>query len=120
MPLQGRYLYAANMDTDAEHADLLGEVYDTEHIPAILKVPGVISVARFEKQDLSMMLGGELRHIVVEDEPVFSALYELESADVLLSDEWAAATEVGRWADHVRPYTTNRRPILRRRVYPAD
>ena len=120
MPLRGRYLYAANMDTDAAHADLLGEVYDTEHIPAILKVPGVISVARFEKQPLTMMLGGEEHTFVVDDEPVFSALYELESADVLMSKEWAAATEVGRWADYVRPYTTNRRPILRRRVYPAD
>jgi hypothetical protein len=120
MPLQGRYLYAANMDTDPEHADLLEEVYDTEHIPAILKVPGVISVARFKKEELTMMLGGEKRTIVVDDEPLFSALYELESPDVLLSDAWAAATEIGRWPAEVRPYTTNRRPVLRRRVYPAD
>ena len=42
------------------------------------------------------------------------AIYEIESPAVLLSAEWAAASEQGRWGDEVRPYTHNRRHVLRR------
>jgi len=35
---------------------------------------------------------------------------------VLTSDAWANAVEEGRWAEHVRPYTTNRRHVIYRRI----
>ena len=34
------YLFIASMDVDADKEALFNEVYDTEHIPLILKVPG--------------------------------------------------------------------------------
>jgi hypothetical protein len=34
----------ASMDIEPEKEDLFNEVYDTEHIPGILRVPGVVSV----------------------------------------------------------------------------
>ena len=116
MPLQGNYLLSANMDVAPEKEDLFNEVYDEEHVPAVLKVPGVLAAARFKTEELTMMLGGERKTIVVEGEPKFSALYELESPDVMLSKEWAMATELGRWPGEVRPYTANRRITLRRRI----
>ena len=42
------------------------------------------------------------------------AIYEIESPDVLLSKEWAAAAEKGRWPSEVRPFTSNRRHIVRK------
>jgi len=39
--------------------------------------------------------------------------YEIESPEVLVSPEWAEAGEWGRWASEVRPFTTNRRHLLR-------
>ena len=63
-----------------------------------------------------MILGGERHTIVVEGEPRYSAIYEIESPDVLTSDAWASAVDQGRWPDEVRPYTTNRRHVLRRRL----
>jgi hypothetical protein len=33
---------------------------------------------------------------------------------VLTSDAWAKAVEVGRWPSQVRPYTRNRRHVLRK------
>ena len=47
-------------------------------------------------------------------EPNYVAIYEIESPDVLLSKEWAAAAEKGRWPSEVRPFTSNRRHIVRK------
>jgi hypothetical protein len=61
-----------------------------------------------------MSIGGELKTIVAEGEPKYSATYELESAEVLSSAAWATAVEKGRWPAQVRPFTRNRRHTLRK------
>ena len=116
MPLQSRYLFTAAMDVQPDKEKVFHEVYDQEHVPMLLEVPGVISVARFKTEELTMIMGGQRRTIVVENEPRWSALYELESPDVLTSTAWAHAVDQGRWPDHVRPFTSNRRHTLRRRL----
>jgi len=116
MPFQTRYLFSAAMDVEADKEQLFNEVYDREHVPILKAVPGVISTARFKTQELTMIMGGERRTIVVENEPRYSALYELESPEVLTSDAWAKAVEEGRWPAQVRPYTKNRRHVLYRRI----
>jgi hypothetical protein len=44
----------------------------------------------------------------------YVAIYEIDSPDVLLSKEWAAAGEKGRWPSEVRPFTSNRRHVVRK------
>src|SRR5919106_4527284 len=97
------------MDVDPEKEALFNEVYDTEHVPELRKVPGVLSVRRAVTVPLTMSIGGERKTIVAEGEPRYSAYYELESAEVLTSDAWAKAVEKGRWPSEVRPFTRNRR-----------
>ena len=109
-----RYIFTAAMDVEPDKEALFNEVYDQEHIPELLKVPGVLSVIRTTLAPLKMSMGGELKTIVMQGEPKYSAVYELESAEVLTSDAWATAVEKGRWAAQVRPYTRNRRHTLRR------
>jgi hypothetical protein len=116
MPIQTRYLFAAAMDVEPAKDAIFNEVYDTEHVPLLLKVPGVIAVARFKKQELTMILGGERKTIVVENEPAYNALYEVEGPEVLTSDAWAKAVDQGRWPGQVRPFTKNRRHVLYRRI----
>ena len=116
MPIQTRYLFSAAMDVEPAKEPLFNEVYDGEHVPLILKVPGVIAAARFKKQELTMILGGERKTIVFEHEPAYNALYELESPEVLTSEAWAKAVDQGRWPGQVRPYTKNRRHVLYRRI----
>jgi hypothetical protein len=113
MPIRSRYLFTAAMDVDPAREALFHEVYDQEHIPLLRKVPGVISVARFRLEPLTMVIGGERKTIVVDGEPRYSALYELESPEVLVSDAWARAVDQGRWPGQVRPHTKNRRHTLR-------
>jgi len=118
MPLTTRYLFSAAMDVEPQKDSLFHEVYDTEHVPMLLKVPGVISVARFKKQDVTLIIGGERKTVVVESEPTYNALYEIESPEVLVSEAWGKAVDQGRWAGQVRPYTKNRRHVLYRRLEP--
>jgi hypothetical protein len=109
-----RYLFTASMDVDADKEALFNEVYDTEHVPNLLKVPGVLAVYRSTLAPLKMSIGGEMKAVVAEGEPKYSAVYELESAEVLTSEAWAKAVEAGRWPAQVRPYTRNRRHTLRK------
>ncbi len=113
-----KYLFIASMDVDLEREALFNEVYNAEHCPLLSQVPGVVSVARFETQTLTMIMGGETRTIVVENEPKHHALYELESPEVLTSSSWGDAVDQGRWPEHVRPYTRNRRHTLLKLTYP--
>jgi hypothetical protein len=109
-----RFLFTAAMDIDPDKEALFNEVYDTEHIPQLLKVPGVLAIARYTLGPLKMSIGGEIKSIVAEGEPKYTATYELESAEVLTSAAWAKAVEEGRWPAQVRPYTRNRRHTLRK------
>ena len=116
MPFQTRYIFSAAMDVEPAKEALFNEVYDVEHVPLLLKVPGVVAVARFKKQEVTLVIGGERKTVVVENEPTYNALYEIESPDVLVSDAWAKAVDHGRWPGHVRPYTKNRRHVLYKKL----
>lgn len=111
MPITSRYLLMASMDVDPDKEALFNEVYDTEHVPYLLEVPGVLSVTRATAEPLVMMLGGE-RRTMPEAGPRYTAIYEIESPEVVLSPQWAAAVERGRWPGEVRPFTRNRRHAL--------
>jgi hypothetical protein len=118
MPIQSRYLFSAAMDVDPAHEGLFNEVYDREHVPSLLGVPGVVAVSRFQLQPLTMSIGGQLKAIVIEQAPKYGALYEIESPEVLVSEAWARAVEQGRWPAEVRPHTRNRQHTLYRRIAP--
>ena len=108
------YLFIVSMDVAADKEDLFNEVYDTEHVPLLGAVPGVHKVRRARQVPLRANIGGEVRDIVVEGEPRYAAIYEIDGPEVLLSAAWAEAGEKGRWASEVRPHTSNRRHVLRK------
>ena len=118
MAQQSKYLFIASMDVDPKKAALFNDVYDTEHCPELSKVPGVGPITRFEKLMFSVLIGGETRKVVLESEPTYHAMYELDSPEVLTSAEWGEAVERGRWPEQVRPYTKNRRHVLLKLTYP--
>jgi hypothetical protein len=101
------------MDIAPEREALFNEIYDREHIPNLLTVPGVLRVTRSKSEAFEMMLGGE-HQVVPATSPRYTTIYELASVDVLTSDVWAQAMESGRWPTEVRPFTINRRHRLAR------
>ena len=120
MASKAHYVFIASMDVDPEKEDLFNEIYDTEHVPLLLKVPGVISAKRYKTEPLTVFVRGEKQTVVVENEPRYSAVYEIESPKVLVSDAWAKAVDNGRWPTEVRPYVRNRRLVLRRLIEPGS
>ena len=87
---KAKFIFIASMDVDPAKEALFNEVYDTEHVPELLKVPGVLSIRRAVSVPLTMFIGGEKKTIVAEGEPRYSAYHELESAEVLTQDLVAA------------------------------
>jgi len=107
MTIKSHFIVVASMDVDPQYEDLFNEVYDTEHIPHLLAVPGVHNVTRWKGRPFDLAIGGSVKQLP-EPTPVYTAIYELDSPDVMRSPEWAKAVEKGRWSRQVRPFTRNR------------
>jgi hypothetical protein len=111
MAINSKYIFVVSMDVDPDKEVLFNEVYDTEHIPNLLQVPGVHSATRIKGETFELSLGGVTRTIAHEGAR-YSAVYEIDGPQVLVSSDWAKAGEAGRWPSQVRPYTRNRRHAL--------
>jgi hypothetical protein len=73
------------------------DIYDNDHIPNILKLPGVLEIIRF--RDAAPNEKGLL---------VYSALYLLARENLHQTPEWSALSELGRWAPVIRPKVKSR------------
>jgi hypothetical protein len=73
------------------------DVYDSEHVPNILKVDGVLEVIRF--RDAMPNERGFL---------VYSAIYLLARENLHETAEWKTFSEIGRWAPDIRPKLKSR------------
>jgi len=91
------YIYVVQMDIPAQYEADFNRIYDTEHVPMLSKVPGVINVTRYllEKSNDSRM-------------QKYMAIYEIETPEVVDSKEWDVAGAWGDWATKIRPHTTSR------------
>ena len=114
MTITGKWIFTAAMDVDADKEALFNEVYDTEHVPHLRKVPGVVSVARAKLDTLRVTMGGETRTVDTQGKPRYVCIVELDSPDVLTSAAWSSAVDAGRWSGEVRPFTRNRQHTLHR------
>lgn len=70
---EGAGLLLIMMEVEPEYEEEFNRWYWEEHVPERLTVPGFISARRF---------------LAVEGEPKYLALYEVESAEVLQSDDY--------------------------------
>ena len=105
------FVLIASMDVTPEAEHLFNEVYDTEHVPNLLQVPGVRSVTRMKGEPARFAIAGSVRELPAPG-PIYTAIYEIDDPQVLQSPEWAEAVERGRWPSEVRPHTSNRQHLL--------
>jgi hypothetical protein len=113
VPISTRWLFVVRMDVTPDKEDLFNEVYDGEHIPYLMEVPGVVSVTRAKSEAFEMAIAGAVEP-KPQASPAYLAIYEIESPEVIKSEAWATAVEKGRWGADVRPYTSNRSHVLYR------
>jgi hypothetical protein len=114
MPITTKYVLIVSMDVAPEREALFNEVYDREHVPNLLRVPGVRSATRLRTEPASVSVGGQTQRLTGEGAPTYVAIYEIDSPEVLTSAAWAEAAERGRWPTEVRPHTSNRHHIVRK------
>lgn len=76
------------MNVVPEYDAEFNEWYDSEHIPALAAVPGVLSARRFKD------LGGTHRYL---------ALYHLKSPEVLVGQDWKSAA-ASPWTERLQPH----------------
>jgi hypothetical protein len=84
------------MNVVPEHEAEFNEWYDTEHIPALSSVPGVLAARRFRARNAS---------------PRYIALYHLASPEVQASQEWKQAA-TSKWTEKIRPHFRDRLRIV--------
>ena len=88
----GHLIWTAAMSVTEEREALLNEIYDTEHVPALLQVPGVAQVRRYRR--------------VRSPGRRYLAVYEIDDPGVPTSEGWLRARDLGRWPSEVRPWTS--------------
>jgi hypothetical protein len=70
--------------------------YDTEHVPALARVRGVLSARRFR----------------ADGHPKYVALYHLTSPEVVSGPDWKRASESTPMPAHIRPQITDRARLI--------
>lgn len=101
------YVYAVQISVPPEIETRFNELYDSEHIPAILRVEGVRSCTRYR---LEWADGGDM--------PEYLALYEVDDPELPRSEAWKHHANSGSWPTEIRPHMTVRRHGMFRRTPP--
>lgn len=78
------------MDIDAAHEEEFNDWYDTEHLPRIAAVDGVIAARRFRSSD---------------DSPRYLATYHLRTLDIVSGEAWKSAASTP-WTARMRRHRT--------------
>jgi hypothetical protein len=98
------YVFWVFMDVEKHKENLFNELYDVEHVPLLVKLPGCVSVARYRTE--------------VAGEPRYLAAYEVENTELPMSKLWNDTSDIGRWKPEVRPYTYNKHYIVSEQITP--
>jgi hypothetical protein len=99
------YVFWVMMDVERHREALFNELYDTEHLPLLLELPGCVNAVRYRT--------------AAAGEPRYLCAYEVENPGLPMSKLWNDTSDIGRWKPEVRPYTSNKRYIVGERILVA-
>ena len=95
----GPFLYIVETDVEAAQEEEFNAWYDTDHLPSLAAVPGVLAAGRF------LLRRGEA--------PRYLAAYRLERPEIFEGPDWLAARDTA-WTRRVRRQFRNPRRTMRR------
>ena len=96
------YVFWVMMDVEPHREALFNDLYDNEHLPLLLKLPGSVNAVRYRTSEAG--------------EPGYLCAYEVENTTLPMSKLWNDTSDIGRWKPEVRPYTYNKRYIVSERI----
>jgi len=103
-PPASPWVFMAKIEIDPAVEAEFNEWYSEEHAPALAAVPGVARVRRF---------------VAAEGEPKYAAIYELASPEVLETEAWAHARELGR-TQRMRTHMLKVERCCYKRIFATD
>ena len=96
------YVFWVMMDVEPHRETLFNDLYDNEHLPLLLKLPGSVNAVRYRT--------------TAAGQPRYLCAYEVERTDLPMSKLWNDTSDIGRWKPEVRPYTYNKHYIVSERI----
>lgn len=106
------YLFLVAHDVPPGREDEFNAWYDTEHVPAMLRVPGFLSARRFRMADPLPAASGKQ-----STSPRYLTLYDLADQDAVECEQFLKDRE-SPWSAWVRSWYTRRLRIKARRISP--
>ena len=106
--LKGNGIYMVFADIDSQHDEEFNAWYDTEHLPDVLAIPGVLSGARY---------------VACKGGPKYLAVYELSSSDVVTSPIFQKLRqEPTPWSRRMSPGVigNNVARVLGQQIFPPE
>jgi hypothetical protein len=94
----GPIIYCVQQGIPAAVEDRFNTLYDGDHIPLMMQVPGVKSCTRYR---LAWSDSGDV--------PDYLAIYGIEDSALPKSEAWKAQSGKGAWPTQMRPHFTARR-----------
>ena len=112
-PPSTKFVFLVGHDVPQDKVEEFSAWYDTEHIPAMFRVPGFITARRFvmAEDEFPPMLGkgGSL--------PTYLTVYDVENPDLFKTEEFLKET-VSPWSNWVRSWFTRKMCAIYSRIYP--
>jgi hypothetical protein len=104
MAKKGNGIFLVYADIDAKHDKEFNDWYNTEHLPELLAVPGILSAARYK---------------AVKGGPKYLAFYELENVGVLRTSAFSERPRTP-WGQRVSPSVigSNLTRIVGEQIFP--
>ena len=104
MAQKGRGIFLVYVDIDVQHDKEFNEWYNTEHLPELLAVPGILAAARYQ---------------AVKGGPKYLAFYELDNVAVMHTPAFTNRPRTP-WGERVSPSVigTNVTRIVGEQIYP--
>jgi len=101
---KGRGIFLVDVDIDAQHDKEFNEWYNTEHLPELLAVPGILAAARY---------------VALKGGPKYLACYELDNVAVMRTPAFTNRPRTP-WGERVSPSVigTNLTRIVGEQIYP--
>ena len=99
------YIYLVQLDIPKELEERFNHLYDTEHVPNLLTVPGVHGCTRYRLD--SADVDGAAR---------YAAIYEIDSPDLPTTPAWKEQSNKGEWITDIRPHLTTRSHMTYKRI----
>lgn len=105
--IHDKHLFMAMMDIEPEHEAAFNENYNTEHVPVLTTVPGILGARRYEMTGIKGL-----------EFPKYVAIYQVESPDVIEGEAMWKAADSGEWPTKIRPHISNVSWVICEKIYP--